>query len=366
MPVVSVIIPSYNHQQYIREAVQSVLNQSFTDLEVVIVDDGSKDKTVAEIKKIKDPRVRLFTFRQNKGACTAANFALSKARGKFIAMLSSDDVFESNKLAKQVEYLRKHPQVGAVFSRATIINQQSQPFKKKHFYQTIFDQPNRTQTEWLRFFFYNANCLCHPSALIRRKVYTKIGEYDPRFAQLPDLHFWIRLVKKFPIHIMSDRLIRFRVHDTNVSGDTSKTHARHQIEMVWVLNEFLQLKPEQVMEAFPETSQLAKSAIFTPYAIATQALQMASPSHLLFGLQTLYELLTTKPTVLAEVYGLDYVKFNQLTAEKNIFNIASKEKEHMRSLIAKSNYIEYETAIMRKSLFYTLWKIWHKISSKTQ
>lgn len=361
MPKVSVIIPSYNHQEYVRDAIMSVLNQSFSDLEVVVVDDGSRDKTVAEIRKIKDSRVRLFTFKENRGACTAANYAVSKAKGTYIAMLSSDDLFESDKIAKQVEFLQQNPKIGAVFTKATIIDQDGAAFKQKHFYSNIFDQPNRTQAEWLRFFFYNANCLCHPSALIRKKVYTKIGDYDPRFAQLPDLHFWIRLVRHFPIHVLPDRLIRFRVHANNVSGDTTKTHARHQIEMSWVLRKFVELPAELVAQIFPEVANMPKSTIYTPYVVALQALQLNSPAHLLFGIQTLFHLLTTKPAMLKDVYGFDYTDFYRYTAEKDIFNIASKEKEQLRALIAKSTNLEYETAIMRKSLFYTMWKIWHRI-----
>lgn len=362
MPKISVIIPSYNHQRYVRAAVLSVLNQSFTNLEVIVVDDGSKDKTVAEVKKIKDPRVKLFTFKQNRGACTAANFAVSKAKGSYIAMLSSDDEFEPEKLAKQLTFLEQNPSIGAVFSRATIIDAQGRAFKQRHFYSNIFDQPNRTQADWLRFFFYNANSLCHPSALIRKKVYTKIGSYDPRFAQLPDLHFWIRLVQHFPIHVLSERLVRFRVHTNNVSGDTTRTHARHQIEMSWVLPLFTELPADLVAEVFPESATLARSPIFSSYVAATQALLLTSPAHVLFGVQTLFGLLTTKASLLKELYDFDYPRFYQITAEKNIFNIASKEKEHLRAIIAKSNNLEYETAIMRKSLFYTMWKIWHRIN----
>src|SRR3989442_1702979 len=92
-PRVTVIMPSYNHERFVAAAIQSVLNQSFTDWELVITDDGSHDGTVATARRFTDPRIRLFVFPKNRGACDAANHCLANARGEFIAMLSSDDEF---------------------------------------------------------------------------------------------------------------------------------------------------------------------------------------------------------------------------------------------------------------------------------
>src|SRR3989344_3691446 len=117
MPKVSVIIPSYNHEKYVTYALESVLNQTFQDFEIIITDDHSSDKTVEQIKKFKDQRIRLFTSIKNRGVCVAINDCLLHTKGKYIAHLNSDDAFFLEKLEKQVKYLDNHPDVGAVFSK---------------------------------------------------------------------------------------------------------------------------------------------------------------------------------------------------------------------------------------------------------
>ena len=122
MPTVSVIIASYNHGKYISEAIESVLSQDYQDFEIVITDDGSADDSVAHIKTFTDPRIKLFCFPTNRGACTAMRNCLENTQGRYIAVLNSDDVFLPGKLTKQVRFLDAHPEVGAVFAHATVVD----------------------------------------------------------------------------------------------------------------------------------------------------------------------------------------------------------------------------------------------------
>ena len=182
MPKVSVLIASYNHEKYIGYAIQSVLGQTYQDFEIVIVDDGSKDNSVEVIRSFTDPRIRLICFEQNQGACTAAKRLLQEAKGEYIAILNSDDAFLPEKLAKQVDFLDKNDKYGAVFSYAQIIDEAGEIFTdENHFYSKIFVQENKSRHEWLRYFFYNGNCLCHPSIMIRSECYESVGFYDERY-----------------------------------------------------------------------------------------------------------------------------------------------------------------------------------------
>ena len=104
-PKVSVVMASYNHEAFVREAIGSVLNQSYQDFELVITDDGSADGTVKAIQSVSDPRIRLNVFKENQGACAAVNDALARARGDYIAVLNSDDYFLPGKLEKQVAFV---------------------------------------------------------------------------------------------------------------------------------------------------------------------------------------------------------------------------------------------------------------------
>ena len=259
MTTISVVIPSYNHEKYIAEAIQSVLDQTYQDFEIVITDDGSSDNSVKLIKEFTDPRIKLFIFSENKGACLAVNNCIENSTGEFIALLNSDDVFLPNKLEVQLNFLNSHPEIGAVFSYAKIINDDSKEFQGKHFYKNIFIQPNRNRFEWLNYFFYNGNCLCHPSILIRRECYENVGLYDPRFAQLPDFDLWIRLCQRYEIYIISEELIYFRVRDNeaNASGNRLENHIRATAELSQIYNNFLSLEViNHLTKIFPEINQI--------------------------------------------------------------------------------------------------------------
>jgi glycosyltransferase involved in cell wall biosynthesis len=113
-PTVSVIIPSYNHERYVKECIESVLSQTYQDFEIIITDDGSTDRTVKIIKNFSDPRIKLFVHTKNRGACIAANNCIKHSIGKYIAMHSSDDAWYEEKLEIQIKYLEDHPRIAAV------------------------------------------------------------------------------------------------------------------------------------------------------------------------------------------------------------------------------------------------------------
>src|SRR5580692_7213135 len=221
MPKVSIIMTAYNHEKFVQEAIQSVLDQSFQDFEFIIIDDASSDNTLNIIKKFNDARIRLTVLEQNQGQFVATNLGLDKAQGEYIGILNSDDAFHPDKLQKQITFLENNPTIAAVFSFAEMINEKNHPFINiNNHYSYIFNQPNRSRHEWLNYFFFYGNCLCHPSVLIRSKHHHELGYYDPRFANCADLQFWIRLTAKYNIHIIQEKLIKFRIleKEGNMSG----------------------------------------------------------------------------------------------------------------------------------------------------
>jgi glycosyltransferase involved in cell wall biosynthesis len=115
MPQVSVIIPAYNAMAFLPETLESVLNQTFTDFEVLIINDGSPDDIVEWASEIKDSRVKLIS-QENQGISGARNTGMWSSQGEYLAFLDADDIWEAKKLEKQVEYLEKHPDVGLVSS----------------------------------------------------------------------------------------------------------------------------------------------------------------------------------------------------------------------------------------------------------
>lgn len=337
MPKVSVIIPSFNHEKYVAMAIQSVLQQSFQDFEIIITDDASSDGTVNEIKKFNDPRIKLFIFERNTGAAFAYTKCVEESRGEYISVLNSDDCYLPQKLEKQVKFLEEHPDIWAVFGNAEIINDKGLEFKdKEHFYYKIFAQPNRTRFEWLNYFFYNGNCLCHPSILARKECYEKIAPADPRYAQLGDFHRWIRICFKHEIYVMPEKLVKFRVlnNEANASGSRPETNRRLCFEFPQILRNYLEIKTvEEFLRIFPEALEYYDrfDEDIIPFYIAMLSLKRGKKSiHNKFALNVLFELLGNNKAAekIERLYNFRYSDFVKLTGKAENNNISQSKEEN--------------------------------------
>ena len=353
MPKVSVILTSYNHAEYIKYAIESVLNQTYTDYELIIWDDCSTDKSWEIINSYKDPRIKAYRSEKNMW-CGYINKTLDLASGKYIAIHHSDDIWEPEKLEKQVRFLDSHPKHGAVFSLAEIIDDNGAPFANTdHFYCSIFNKENRSRHQWLNFFFYNCNCICHPSILIRKECYETVGYYDSRLAQLPDFDMWVRLCMKYEIHIIHENLIKFRLHENRSNeSDNPEAPYRHIFEYIKILNNFLNIRgKEEIIKIFPEISSiinekhLADSDIIR-YAVAQLALKTAKNAHHVFALDTLYCLLGQQKIAekLERIAGFTYRDFKVLTGESEIRALETLIREKDIRIVTLEETIKEQTA----------------------
>ncbi len=326
---VSVLLTSYNHAKYLHDSINSVLNQTFTDFELIIWDDMSTDESWEIINSFSDPRIRPFRNETQK-IITSVNMAISEmAHGAYIAIHHSDDVWEPQKLEKQVAFLDANPQIGAVFSRAQIIDEEGQPFQdQSHFYYNIFEQPNRTRYEWLNYFFYHGNVLCHPSLLIRKACYDECGLYRYGLAQSPDFDMWVRLCLKYEIHILPEKLVRFRVrsHEANTSGNRPEVRARGQFEYLQVLTNYTRIPTfEELQMVFPSAGNYARAGaedlgfILGMVALETKSYKFTE----LFGLSLLFEALndSVRANKIRELYNFTQNDFLALTGRHDIFSI---------------------------------------------
>lgn len=208
-PKVSVMFPSYNHAAFINEALQSVINQTFRDFEIVFSDDGSLDNTMNIVNTFKDNRLIVHRFESNQGASINGIYIYAQCHGELIALCNSDDVWHPEHLEVGVRYLDTHPDCGAVFSWVELIDETGTTIEKCC---DVFKQQNKSKEEWSRYLFTNGNCLCHPSVIIRKKVYEDMGFYHIGLRQLPDFYMWTQLVKKYEIYVCPDILVKHRRH----------------------------------------------------------------------------------------------------------------------------------------------------------
>jgi len=327
-PKVSIGIPSYNHEKYISETIESILNQTFQDFEIIITDDGSSDNSLDVIKSISDPRIKLFVFDENQGACKAVNNCIKNSRGEYFAYVSSDDVWDKDKLEKQVKFLDENPHFPAVFTKVNIIDEDGKEFiDKNHFYFSVFEQKNRSRSRWLNHFFYKGNCICHPSILIRKDVYNEIGFYNELMANLPDFDMWVRLSLMYDFHIIDEKLTKFRVRkdEKNASGDKITTHIRVRFERLHILDHYLDIDDEVFfLKIFPDAEQFGKlKPHMIPYFLARLAFETKYDFMQLWALNILFDFMQSNEIIeeLKNDYNFSLPDFLEMSSKGDFFNI---------------------------------------------
>ena len=242
-PLVSVILPNYNCADYIGSAVQSVLDQTYKNFELIIVNDASTDKSLEIISSFKDERIHLINKEKNGHICLALNEGLEYAKGSYIARIDSDDKWKPEKLEKQIGFLEADKAYGACFTWADIIDGNDNIINKDSdgFYE-LFKQENRSREEWIRRLFFEGNCLCHPSVVFRSELLKKTGAYRNAMLQLQDYEMWLRLLKYTPIYILEEELTEYRrIKDGGcISAGSDANNVRCYNEQALILSDYLE------------------------------------------------------------------------------------------------------------------------------
>ena len=208
MPKVTVLMSVYNGERYLREAVDSVLAQTFTDYEFVIVDDGSTDDTAAILDSYADPRIVRLTNERNIGLTESLNRGLSIAQGMYVARMDADDVSLPERFAKQVQFLDEHPDIGVLGTGFEVIDDVGTPGVK------VLFPTEPGLVRWQMFFHC---CIVHPSVMVRRTVYERLGGYNPDVRHSEDYELWLRAALETQIANLPDVLFQLRKHDQNKS-----------------------------------------------------------------------------------------------------------------------------------------------------
>lgn len=219
-PLVSVVIPSYNHGRFVAAAVHSVLDQSLRELELIVVDDGSEDDSLAILRSFDDPRIRVIP-QQNRGAHAAINTGLDLAHGEFLAILNSDDVFHAQRLERLVTELRSTTRLGLAASHVEIIDASGQVTGVKHGYHDLspypLQHPERSfrASGDLRRALTTENYLATTSNFVfTRDVWRSLREFRPlRYTH--DWDFALRVLRDYDISLVPQPLLQYRVHDNN-------------------------------------------------------------------------------------------------------------------------------------------------------
>ncbi len=213
LPLVSVCISAYNVERFLHESLGSVLAQSYPKMEVILIDNGSDDRTFDIAKSLADERVHCFRVPKNLGGYQAMNKVASMARGELIAIYHSDDSYQPDIVAKEVAYLQAHPEVGAVFCLEHFMDEQGRIFGGADLPREFLGKASLSYEDVFRYFLRNKNTLiCCPTFMVRRSVLDTVGLFDPETYDIgSDLEMWLRIARRFPIAILNERLMSYRV-----------------------------------------------------------------------------------------------------------------------------------------------------------
>ncbi len=222
-PLVSVIMSCYNHEKYVAAAIESVLNQTYQNIEFLVADDGSSDKSAEIMKQYSSHFAKEFYYEENTGS----RFQLLKdsATGKYTALMNSDDIWDKDKIALQVAYMEAHKECGACFTWCIFTDENLNLLSDK-----VFIQKNRTRYEWMLFFWTVGNALCNPSSLIPTELNKQIPNFGTACWQLPDFFKWVNMVQDHAIHIITKPLTFMRKTGKNASSSTAVNGYRHAVE----------------------------------------------------------------------------------------------------------------------------------------
>ncbi len=205
-PTVSVVIPTYNRTHAVGRAIRSVLNQTYQNFEIIVIDDGSTDTTPEVVAGFHDPRLRYVRYAENRGGGPARNAGIEVARGKYIAFLDSDDEWLPAKLEKQVELLqRAEPFVGVVYTAFAIVDENGQI--------TAGSVPEHRG--WILDELYGANVVRGggSSAVVKRECFLHVRPFDPAMPSCQDWDLWIRLAKYYEFDFVPKVLVHYHVDE---------------------------------------------------------------------------------------------------------------------------------------------------------
>ena len=229
VPSVSVLMPVYNAEAYVAEAIDSILRQSFTDFEFLIVNDGSSDGSLAILERYaaQDARIRLIS-RANTGYVAALNEMVQLARGEFLARMDADDVAMSDRFKLQVMRLRQEPDLVCLGGAHGMIDEKGR-------WLTCLAMPEENE-EIQNLALKGHTPINHPCAMMRRSAVLQVGAYDTHLNPCEDLDLWLRLGEVGKLANLKEMVLKYRLHPNSVSekqGELQNQKAREACQRAW-------------------------------------------------------------------------------------------------------------------------------------
>lgn len=253
--MISVLMSTYNRAPLLPRAIDSVLNQTYKDIEFIIIDDGSTDGTEELIRSYDDKRISYKKLKKNSFYCYAANYGLQFCKGEYLAFMNSDDVWLPDKLEKQLQFMEENKEYAVCFTAASLIDYEGNDITDEcPEMRDTFGKQYASQKECIQYLLKYRNTLCHPSGLARKEIIDRVGGYNLLFCQLADYDLWMRILPEGPIYVMPERLIKFQwdmKKKEQISIATKENSIRAFNEQVLIKKHLMErLSDEKLIEFF--------------------------------------------------------------------------------------------------------------------
>ena len=257
--LISVVMPCYNCEKFVVPAVKSILHQSYSNLELIVIDDGSTDNSVAKIKSIQDSRICLIGLNENRGNYAARNLGMKAAGGAYICVMDADDVARPDRIQRQLELLKNNKEAGCVGSQAMVIDETGN-IAGRIFKPVI-------SSEELAVLFLIDNFTLHPSLMFRNSMLKRFNLiYDESYVYASDFDFVSRCAQYFPVVNTADNLMYYRKHRSQISSHKRLAQKAYADKIrLCQLNKFnIDLNSEEqtvYLKLFDDTSKLSSAEV---------------------------------------------------------------------------------------------------------
>jgi len=212
-PQISVILPVYNGEPYLRDAIDSILNQTMTEFELIIINDGSSDASARTAKSFNDERI-VYLEQENKGLNPTLNIGIAMAQAPLIARMDQDDIAMPERFSVQLSWIKAHPDVSVLGSAVSFIDEAGEPTGRQ-------DTPGGDNSAVVKNLLNPRKgiALAHPTVIMRKDVLLKAGGYNERFLNGDEMHLWLRISEISKLHILEEVLLSYRLHQTGMSRE---------------------------------------------------------------------------------------------------------------------------------------------------
>jgi len=230
LPLVSVIVPCYNHERYIEQCILSIVGQTYGNIELIVVDDGSRDASPEILARLQRQYGFDLHLQANRGVSKTLNLAIREySHGKYIAGCASDDYLLPDRIERQVAFLEAHPDCGMVFGKVKVVNEQSEEIEGLHIIDPVEDPVRSLTFESL----IERNCIPAMTVMMRREVWDECGGYNEN-TPIEDFDMWLKVAYRHKIAYMDEYMACYRWHGDNVTADTLRmAHSVWDIVVSW-------------------------------------------------------------------------------------------------------------------------------------